>query len=139
MILEEIKKIKSGEKDLRSFSRVVGLALAVLGGLATRHGKTHGLALLGTGAVLLAVGQTAPGILKPIQKAWMTLALFMGWGMTRILLALLFYLVLTPIGLAARIFGNSFLNLKFKEPDKTTYWISKPRREDGQTKYERQF
>lgn len=45
----------------------------------------------------------------------------------QIVLAFLFYFVITPIGCLTRLFGRGFLDLTFKD-DKKSYWISKKRR-----------
>lgn len=45
--------------------------------------------------------------------------------MAKIILIVLFYLVVTPIGLLAKLFGKDFLKLKFSENSEDSYWISK--------------
>ena len=139
MLNQEIKNIKSGKKELRSFSRVVGGVLILLGGLAWWRGKNHFPALLVPGILLGILGQFVPGVLKPLQKVWMTAALLMGWGMTRVVLGALYFLVLTPIAIMARFSGKSFLDLKFKEGDAATYWIPKTGRKSGLADYQKQF
>ena len=42
----------------------------------------------------------------------MTFAVILGWFMTRLILSILFYIIITPIGLIARIIGKDFLNTK---------------------------
>jgi hypothetical protein len=51
----------------------------------------------------------------------MTLALILGWIVTRILLTIVFFLVVTPIGLLQRLCGKRPLEVRFKG-DETTYW-----------------
>jgi hypothetical protein len=52
----------------------------------------------------------------------MTLALILGWIMTRIILSILFFILFVPIGWIARIFGKDFLDQKF-DPSANSYWI----------------
>ena len=76
------------------------------------------------GAILLA-GLIIPVLLKPIQKVWMTLAILMGWLMTRVILTVTFYVIFTPIGLISRIFGKDFLNTKRKKEAEMSFWTIK--------------
>ena len=49
-----------------------------------------------------------PSFLKPINKMWMTLAILMGWVMTRITLSILFYLGITPMGFYSTVVWKGF-------------------------------
>ncbi len=138
MLIQEIKTISSGPKELRSFSRVVGSVLVFLGGIAFWHGKAHAIPCLIAGVLLLILGQLFPGILKPVQKCWMALALVMGWIMTRILLGLLFYAIVTPIALIRRGAKSSNFKSRFREAV-TTYWIPKIDSKSVPGDYEKQF
>ena len=51
----------------------------------------------------------------------MSFAIILGWFMTRFILSLLFYLIVTPIGLITRVLGKDFLELK-KEASNGSYW-----------------
>ena len=67
----------------------------------------------------------------------MIAALALGWVMTRILLTIVFFLVVTPIGLLQRLFGKRAIEVDFK-PDAASYWqarTARPAPED----YEKQF
>jgi hypothetical protein len=48
-----------------------------------------------------------PNHLKPIYQGWMFFALILGWINTRLLLAIVFYLMITPMGLIMRLFGKN--------------------------------
>ena len=90
-------------------------------------------------ASFAAMSVIALGLLKPLQIMWMTLAVILGFLMTRIILVLLFYLVLTPIALIMRLFGKQFLSLRFKKDPSATYWLPRPPREFARSDYDRQF
>jgi hypothetical protein len=138
MIKDEIKNIKSGRKELREFGLVVGGVILVIGGFLLYRHRPAGPWFAGVGAVLVAFGLVAPALLKPLQKVWMAFAVLMGWFMTRLILGALFYLVFTPIGLGARIFGHSFMPLQF-DKSADTYWIRREKKERKKEDYERQF
>jgi hypothetical protein len=68
----------------------------------------------------------------------MTLALLMGWVMTRVILTFIFYVVVTPIAQLARLSGKKFLNAAFRE-DVESYWIIREIEEVSKERYEKQF
>lgn len=137
-IIIEIKKIDSSMKKLREFGLLVGGVFAVLGILFWWRGRAHFPFFLLPGVLLVILGLVAPAILKPLQKVWMTLAILMGWVMTRLIISVVFYLAITPIALILRITGKDLLDLKL-EPEKTSYWKSRPSDERSASDYERQF
>lgn len=125
---QEIKAIDTGRKALRSFGWLVG---AVLLGIAAflwwRHDWTPTTAtyvLAGLGAALVVLGTLAPVVLRPLYRVWMALALVLGFIMTRVILTLVFYLLVTPIGLALRLFGKDSMHRKL-DPEASSYWIEK--------------
>ena len=115
MITEEIKSIKSEKRDLKKFGITMGVVLGLLGGLFLGRGSNYYFYFLLLAAVFLSLGLTVPVFLKPIHKIWMTLSVLLGWLMTRVILTVLFYLVITPIGLLLRLFGKDFLNEYFRQ------------------------
>ena len=135
-LLKEINEIQSSKADLRKFGYTLGIAFGLLGGYFLWRGKPFALYVLALAAIFLLFGFIAPILLKPVQKAWMMLALLMGWVMTRVILAIVFYLVITPIGLVLRLTGKDFMNRSF--PGKEgSYWLDHAERVKDD--YERQF
>jgi hypothetical protein len=138
MILDEIKKIESSPRKLREFGLVVGGVLCGLGVLLAWRGRGSFPYFLAPGIFLVITGAAVPSILKPVQKAWMTLAILMGWVMTRVLLSALFYLAITPIGLILRLTGKDLLDQKL-EPQKQSYWKIRPETPRVPGDHEKQF
>jgi len=138
VILEEIRRIKSGRSELRKFGITLGVAFGLLSGFILWRGKISSVPFFTISALFIFLGLVLPDLLKPIQKVWMALSIILGWLMTRIILILSFYLMVTPIGLLARLFGKDFLNRKF-ERDGTTYWIPKKNTPFDKKNYENQF
>ena len=68
----------------------------------------------------------------------MMLALLMGFVMSRVILTLLYYLVLTPIGLLQRLLVKSLCQLGF-DKNATTYWEKRDLVVKQKIDYERQF
>lgn len=139
MIIEDIKNIKSSKAELRKFGITVGTVLGLLGGLFLWRGRDYYPWLFTGSAVILSGGLLRPALLKPLHKVWMTLALILGLVMTRVILCVLFYLVVSPLGLLLRLLGKDYLNLKFKCDNIDSYWIEKKQTHIEREDYERQF
>jgi hypothetical protein len=138
MLIEEIKNIKSDKKELKKFGITIGIVLAILAGfLLWREKDTYKIFMIISAAFIL-LGLILPTILKPLQKAWMILAVVLGWFMTRVILSILFYLVFTTIGLGGRLLGKKFLDLKM-DGSRESYWINREKKPFSKGGYERQF
>lgn len=138
MLREELKSINSGKAELRKFGLTVGAALAVPGGIFFWLGKPFYPYLLYPGIALILLGLLIPGILKPSQRLWMAFAVIMGWLMSRVILILLYYLVLTPVALIARVVGKRFLELKW-DRSQNSYWNYREKQPADKSGYEKQF
>lgn len=86
----------------------------------------------------LFFAQVSPAILSPLFKLWMGIAFCLGWFNTQLILTIVYYLVLTPIGLLAKLFKKDFLNLNI-ERDAQSYWIKKDQLIQGKERYEKTF
>jgi hypothetical protein len=89
------------------------------------------------GLVLGVLGWTRPQWFRPIFVGWMAAAYPVGWVISHLVLAVLYFAVLTPIGLALRIAGRDPMNRRWKG-GATTYWTEhKAPADDGS--YFRQY
>ena len=138
MLLEEIKSIKSDKRDLRNFGLTIGIALGLLSALLWWKGKGSYEIFIYISLAFIILGLVLPRILKPLQIAWMTFAVILGWFMTRLILSVLFYIVFTGISLLAKLFGKKFLDLKI-DKSKTSYWSYRESKPFNKNDYERQF
>ncbi|HEX2963882.1 MAG: hypothetical protein HF312_14210 [Ignavibacteria bacterium] len=121
MILQEIKNIKSSESDLKRFGITMGITLIVIAVILI-IGKSYYYPYSAiAGLALIVFAYMFPVVLKPFQKAWMGLAVLMGWISTRLILSVLYYLVITPIALIARAAGKKFLDTKI-DRQRVSYW-----------------
>jgi len=137
-MLEEIKNIKSEKSDLRKFGITIGIILMIISGFLYWEGKESYQILLTIGVVLCGLGVMIPIILKPIYWIWMIFATILGWFMTRVILSLLYYGIMCPIGLISRLLGKQFLDLKWNKKD-STYWNYRSKIIFDKEKYEKQF
>ena len=137
-LIEEIENIKSSKKDLRKFGITVGSVLVVLAIVFYFLDRSYFIYFGAAGLVLIIMGFIFPVILKPLNKVWMGLAVVLGWLSSRIILIVVFYLVLTPISLIAKISGKKFLDLKYKS-EKDSYWIKREIIKPDRSSYEKQY
>lgn len=64
------------------------------------------------GALLLLVDMIVPAVFKPVAKLWFGLSALLGTVMSKVILTLTFFLVLTPMGLFRRLCGKDTLRLR---------------------------
>lgn len=108
----------------RKFGLVVGGAFLALGALLwwRAHAEVALVAAL-LGAALMVCGILIPSRMGPIYRAWMALALAISKVTTPLVMGLIYFLVLTPTGLIARLLGHRPL---VKSPSAVSYWLSRP-------------
>jgi len=112
MIIEEIRKIDSSVRELRKFAFVMGIPLALIGGFLLWRQKDYYWYFFAASALFVLAGLLVLVLLKPIHMGWMTFSIVMGWFMTRVILFVLFFLILTPTALLLRLLGKDLLNMK---------------------------
>ena len=85
----------------------------------------HNLRLwsLAISLIFLFLGLANSKILTPFNKLWFKFGILLGKLISPLIMGVIFFLVVTPIGLIMRIFGKDLLNLKYNK-DKS-YWIEK--------------
>ena len=138
MIKEELKNIKEEKKDLRKFGLTVGTVLLAIGIVLYITGKSLFFVFGGAGILLILLAIIFPIFLKPANKFWMTLAIIMGWFMSRVILTVLFYIVLTPTAFLLKIIGKDFLKLRADKNTKS-FWEKRDKKSTDKLDYERQF
>ncbi len=138
MIIEDIRAVRSERADLRRFGITMCIALAVFAVLLFWRGKDFYLYLGLLSPVFLVLGLAAPGALRPVHRVWMSLAIVLGWFMTRVILSLLFFLGVTPIGVLGRLLGKKFLDVRMKD-SRETYWIRREHGNESPERYEKQY
>tara|TARA_B100001989_G_scaffold250031_1_gene226396 strand:- start:870 stop:1280 length:411 start_codon:yes stop_codon:yes gene_type:complete len=136
-MIEEIKKIKSTKKDFKHFGLTIGLILFLIGVFLYYKEIESSLYIFTIGTIFIFLALIAPSILKPIYKIWMVFAVVIGWIMTRLILSILFYTIITGIGILTRLIGKDFLNLKLK--DQESYWNIRDNEHELNQDYEKQF
>ena len=136
-MFEEIKNIQTSNKDITSFGITIGIILFIISCMLLYHENQLYLLIAIIASIFIGLGLIVPILLKPIYFAWMIFAVILGWIMTRVILSIIFYLIMTPIGLITRIFGEDFLDLK--KLDSNSYWNKRDSSKELSQNYEKQF
>ena len=74
--------------------------------------------------IFLILGLVNSKLLTPLNKLWFKFGLFLGSIVSPIVMGIVFFLVITPIGFVMKIMGKDLLNKK-KDNDKKSYWINR--------------
>jgi hypothetical protein len=108
--------------ELRHFGLLTGsLIAALLGGLIPwLRGHSYPAWPWMVGGALIVCGAIFPAALRYPFAIWSAAGKLLGWLNTRLILALLFYLVVTPMGLVMRLMGRDPMARKF-EPQAQSY------------------
>ena len=138
MISDLIAEIKTTKKEYRNFGIILGLITLTLGSIMFWKNNSFYSILFTISLIFLTSGLLTPMILKPIYFVWMVLASILGIFMTRLILSIVFYSVLTPIGLVFRIFGKQFIELRWDKSE-DSYWNYRTNEDQKKINCERQF
>ena len=137
-MISELSSIRKDKKAIRDFGLLIGFILLIIAGLLFyKKGQSYFLIIL-VGISFIGLGLGMPVIIKPFYLLWMNFAVLLGWFMTRLILGLLFYIVMSSIGLILRLFGKEFLELRNKSLN-GSYWNLLDNDRVNHTHYEKQF
>ena len=84
--------------------------------------------------IFLILGILNSKILTPFNKLWFKIGIFLGKIISPLVMGIIFFIVVTPIGLLMRLLNKDLLNLKFNNSN--SYWIEKS---DTKSKMKNQF
>ncbi|GAB4337901.1 MAG: hypothetical protein Kow0089_09490 [Desulfobulbaceae bacterium] len=112
------------KKELRNFGLITGAMVVLFFGLLVPwfFGREFARWPWITGGILAAWGLALPRTLRPVYIVWMTIGHWLGWINTRIILTLLFYLLILPVGVIMRLFGKDPLARSF-DPGRQSYRV----------------
>ncbi|MBD3224784.1 MAG: hypothetical protein GF313_08650 [Caldithrix sp.] len=121
-IKQELTALPVSVKNIRYFALPVGFILLLLGvWLQFNTATLSAIFLLVIGLGLAFSGLMIPKRIVWLYKIWMTLALSLGWLISRLLMVLVFYAVLTPIGFILKLFGKRLMDHRFTDKA-DSYW-----------------
>ncbi len=136
-LAREYARMDRSAPSLRRFGRTIGGIFLALALLFIFRQRAAGWPLALLAAIILALAESAPIGLRHFHRAWISFSLAIGWVMTRVLLTLLFFLAVTPIGLLQRLFGKRPFEVTFPGREES-YWKQRTTAFDP-LDYEKQF
>ena len=116
------EEVKLGSE--RAFGMVFAAVFAGIGLWPLMAGGSERLWALGCGVWLLAVALLRPMLLRPFNRLWFRFGLLLNRVVNPLVMGLLFYFTVTPIGLIMRALGKDPLRLRFDRGART-YWIDR--------------
>lgn len=114
-------------KSKRSSERTFGLFFGVVTLLAILFFNFSPLmqAIIGaTGVVLIALGLFVPHSLKVWNILWIRFGIVLGGLIAPLVMGVLFYMLITPIGVLSKFFGANNLDIE-KDEGADSYWINR--------------
>jgi hypothetical protein len=118
-----------GPKEIYYFGLTILIGFGIIGGLLFRAGRVSSAALVWGISGLVAIFAFAfPSKSKPVYKAWMMLGLAIGAVTSRIILAIIFFGIVTPVALFFRLRGRDSLGLKKRDGSQ---WCPHPKIDDS--------
>jgi len=120
--------VQADRAQLRNFGLIVGGIFGAIGlWPAIIRGGNARLWMVGLALALILPALMVPRVLAPAHRAWMALGSALGWVNTRIVLGVIFFGMITPMGLVLRLIGRDQMRRVF-DSTSTTYRVpQKPR------------
>jgi hypothetical protein len=135
-----VASLHEDERALGPSDRSFGLTFAgiflVIALLPLWRGAPPRLWLLAVAAACAIMALVQPRVLAPANRAWLRLGLLMHRVVNPVVMAVLFYAVVTPFGRVMRLFRVTFVRRLRPDPGASTYWIP---REETRSSMEQQF
>lgn len=113
----------SGGSD-RNFGLVFATVFALIGVFSWYRSGIHWYWWLGAAGLCAAVALATPKLLSPLNRLWTKLGLLLFMVVSPMMLAIVFFLCVMPIGLLLRLLGKDVLHLK-RQPHSESYWIER--------------
>ena len=107
----------------RSFGLLFFIVFFIFGLWPLKNDLELNYIFIGISIIFLILGLMNSKILTPLNKIWVKFGELLGRIIAPIVMALVYFFILTPISLTMRIFGKDFLNLKSSEEN--SYWIKR--------------
>ncbi len=119
-----MNKVKPGINDLRVFGLIWTAICFGIGFYPAIEGNSLPALPIALGFLLLICALYLPGLLKLPFIIWVRLGEIIGAVVSRIILAIVFFFVVTPIGLILKIAGKDPLRMRYYK-NISTYWIAR--------------
>lgn len=126
------------KKEWKKFGIGLSIILAIIATIQIFTGRELYFYFYCAGICILLISFILPILLKPVFILFSYIGFILGWFMTRVILSILFYIILTPIGAISKLFGKKYLEMQV-DKNRESYWIDKPEHNQEIKNYEQQF
>ena len=106
----------------RSFGLLFFIVFFILGIWPLKNGANLNIYLISISGIFLILGLVNSKLLSPLNKSWIKLGEVLGMIIAPIVMAIVYFIFLTPISFLVRLVGKDLLSLKLHKKKKT-YWI----------------
>ena len=113
-------------KNNKSFGILFFIVFLIIGFWPLTNGEEIRFWSILISLLFLILGFLNSKILTPLSYAWIKLGLFLGKFITPIVMAIIFYLIISPFGVVIRLFGKDLLMKKYSK--KSSYWIKREKK-----------
>ena len=127
----------AGSSD-RAFGLLFGALAGAMAVLAVWKGRPSAFGWGAVAVLFVAAALWAPPLLGPLNRAWRRVALLLSKVTTPIVMGLMFFVVLTPVGAIMRLTGKDPLRLRF-DSAAPSYWLPRSSQGERQTSMDKQF
>ena len=122
--------------DLRKFGFIMGGMFALIFGLifpwiAEKNSHNWPVWPFIVMAVFWGIALFMPQVLRPVNTIWIKIGNVLGWVNSRIILGIMFFLIILPIGLILKLFGKDSMNRKFDKKLETYRRVTNPRSKEN--------
>ena len=108
----------------KSFGLLFFVVFLIIGLWPFKNGENLNFYFIAVSIIFLILGLINSKLLSPLNKSWIKLGEILGIIIAPIIMALVYFVILTPVSFIVRIFGKDLLSLKLLK-DKETYWIKR--------------
>ena len=108
----------------KSFGLLFFVVFLILGLWPLKNGESLNFYFITASVFFLILGLLNSKLLSPLNKSWIKLGEILGIIIAPIVMALVYFVILTPVSIIVRVFGKDLLGLKFLKK-KDTYWIKR--------------
>ena len=108
----------------KSFGLLFFVVFLIIGLWPLKNGENLNIYFITASVVFLILGLLNSKLLTPLNKSWIKLGEILGVIIAPVVMALVYFVILTPLSLIVRLFGKDLLGLKLLK-NKETYWIKR--------------
>ena len=110
----------------RSFGILFSILFAIIAFWPIINGNPLRLWLIPFSVIFLVLGLLNSKLLNPLNVVWVKFGELLGRIIAPIVMAIIYFIIITPIGLFMRLIRKDLLNLKFSKAN--TYWIKREKK-----------